>query len=102
MLRPTWHWLFAAPTAFCGAHDRVTRRISLPANTGYKVDMSGFLSHGLVPVAIGAVAVVLLLGLVNMMRGGSPNTSQKLMRLRVLLQFVAIVIIMFTIWIIAK
>lgn len=64
--------------------------------------MSEFLSHGLVPIAIGAVAVVLLFGLVNMMRGGSGNTSQKLMRLRVLLQFVAIVVIMFTIWIMAK
>ena len=50
-------------------------------------------------VAIYAVAVVLLLGLLNMMRGGSPNTSQKLMRLRVLLQFVAIIVIMATIWI---
>jgi hypothetical protein len=61
--------------------------------------MAGFLSHYLVPVAIGAVAVVLLLGLINMMRGGSPNTSQKLMRLRVLLQFVAVVVIMLTIWV---
>jgi hypothetical protein len=51
-----------------------------------------------VPFAIGAVAVVLLLGLVNMMRGGSPDTSQRLMRLRVLLQFVAVVVIMITIW----
>jgi hypothetical protein len=33
-----------------------------------------------------------------MMRGGSPNRSQELMRLRVLLQFVAIVVIMATIW----
>jgi hypothetical protein len=49
-------------------------------------------------VAIGAVAAVLLLGLVNMLRGGSPNVSQKLMRWRVLLQFVAIVVIMLTIW----
>ena len=64
--------------------------------------MSEFLSHGLVPIAIGAVAVVLLFGLVNMMRGGSPSTSQKLMRLRVLLQFVAIIVIMFTIWVMAK
>ena len=64
--------------------------------------MSTFLSHWLVPIAIGAVAVVLLAGLINMMRGGSGNTSQKLMRLRVLLQFVAIVIIMFTIWVMAK
>jgi Hypoxia induced protein conserved region len=60
--------------------------------------MSQFLSHALVPIAIAAVAVVLLMGLANMMRGGSPHRSQKLMRLRVLLQFVAIVVIMLTIW----
>jgi len=60
------------------------------------------LGHIVVLFAIGAVAVVLLLGLINMMRGGSGNTSQKLMRLRVLLQFIAIVVIMFTIWIMAK
>lgn len=53
----------------------------------------------LVPIAIGAVAFVLLLGLRNMMRGGSANTSQKLMRLRVLLQFVAIIVIMAVIWV---
>ncbi len=53
----------------------------------------------IVPIAIGAVAVVLVLGLLNMMRGGSANTSQKLMRWRVLLQFVAIVVIMSVIWI---
>ena len=61
--------------------------------------MADFMSHYHGPVAIGAVAVVLLLGLLNMMRGGSPNTSQKLMRWRVLLQFVAIIVIMATIWI---
>jgi hypothetical protein len=60
--------------------------------------MSDFMSHYAVPAAIIAVAIVLLLGLINMMRGGSPNRSQKLMRLRVLLQFVAIVVIMATIW----
>ena len=64
--------------------------------------MASFLSHGLVPIAIGAVVLVLLAGLVNMMRGGSGNVSQKLMRLRVLLRFVAIIIIMFTIWAISK
>ena len=61
--------------------------------------MSDFMSHYMVPLAIAAVAIVLLLGLINMMRGGSPNTSQRLMRLRVLLQFVAIIVIMATIWI---
>jgi hypothetical protein len=60
--------------------------------------MSIFMSHYLVPIAIAAVAVILILGLVNMMRGGSPHTSQKLMRLRVLLQFIAIIVIMLTIW----
>jgi hypothetical protein len=57
-----------------------------------------FFSNWPVTIAIIAVAVVLVLGLVNMMQGGSPNTSQKLMRMRVLLQFVAIVVIMVTIW----
>ena len=60
--------------------------------------MSEFLSHALVPIAILAVAVVLVLGLVNMMRGGSPHRSQKLMLLRVLLQFIAIIVIMLAIW----
>jgi hypothetical protein len=64
--------------------------------------MSNFMSHVAVPIATGAVAVVLLLGLANMMRGGPGNTSQKLMRLRVLLQFVAIVIIMATIWVMGR
>ena len=47
--------------------------------------MSNFMSHFLVPAAIVAVAIVLLLGLINMMRGGSPNTSQRLMRLQAFL-----------------
>ena len=64
--------------------------------------MAVFLSKFVLPVAIGAVALVLLLGLVNLMRGGSPNRSQRLMRLRVLLQFVAIVVIMLTIWVMGR
>jgi len=64
--------------------------------------MSEFMSHFMVPIAIGAVAIVLLLGLINMMRGGSPNTSQRLMRMRVVLQFFAIIVIMATIWIMGR
>ena len=60
--------------------------------------MASFLSTILLPIAVGTVALVLLLGLINMMKGGSPNRSQSLMRLRVLLQFVAIVITMITVW----
>lgn len=44
-------------------------------------------------IAVIAVAIVLMLGLRSMMRGTSPNLSQKLMRWRVGLQFCAILII---------
>ena len=64
----------------------------------YVRPMTLFLRTIILPIAVAAVAVVLLLGLLNMMRGGSPNRSQKLMQLRVLLQFVAIVITMLTVW----
>jgi len=57
------------------------------------------MNYAVLPIALGAVAFVLLLGLINMMRGGSANTSQRLMRWRVLLQFVAVVIAMFAVWI---
>jgi hypothetical protein len=60
--------------------------------------MSNFSSNVMVGVAIGAVALVLLLGLFNMLRGGSANTSQRLMRWRVGLQFVAILVIMGVLW----
>ena len=64
--------------------------------------MTSFLSSIVLPIAVAAVAIVLLLGLVNMMRGGSPNRSQNLMRLRVLLQFIAIIIVMVTVWAMGK
>ena len=64
--------------------------------------MAHFMSFYMVPAAIIAVAIVLALGLINMMRGGNPNRSQKLMRLRVLLQFVAIIVIMATIWVMGR
>lgn len=59
--------------------------------------MTNFLQY-LAPVAVGAVAIVLVAGLWNMMRGGSPNRSQTLMRARVLLQFLAIIVIMGVLW----
>ncbi|MBO6903060.1 MAG: twin transmembrane helix small protein [Rhizobiaceae bacterium] len=45
-----------------------------------------------------AVVIVLLRGLINMMRGGSGNTSNKLMQARVFLQFVALVLIMLALY----
>ena len=51
------------------------------------------LFYHLTTLAVATVFLVLLLGLWNMSRGKSPNLSQKLMRWRVGLQFVAIVVI---------
>ena len=71
-------WLYATLPRTGRCHHE-----SMPASLQY-----------LAPFAVGAVAVVLLLGLVNMMRGGSGNRSQTLMRWRVILQFIAIVVMM--------
>jgi NhaP-type Na+/H+ or K+/H+ antiporter len=62
-------------------------------------EMANILSTYFVPLAIGAVTVALALGLYNMLQGGSPNLSQKLMRWRILLQAVAIVVIIITVWV---
>lgn len=45
-----------------------------------------------------AVVIVLVRGLINMLRGGSGNTSNKLMQARVMLQAVALVFIMLALW----
>ena len=45
-------------------------------------------------IAMIAVATVLILGLVNMAKGGTSSRSQKLMRLRVAVQFVAVIVVM--------
>lgn len=48
----------------------------------------------LLPVMLVAVGAVLVLGLWTMMRGSNPGRSQKLMRWRVILQFIAILVAM--------
>lgn len=45
-----------------------------------------------------AVVIVLIRGLINMMRGGDGVTSNKLMQMRVLLQFVALVLILLAVY----
>lgn len=77
------------------------RPVVLPPARCYKQPMSNPF-YSLVPFAIAAVAIVLVFGLVNMLRGGSPHVSQKLMRLRVLLQAIALVIIMLAIWMMGR
>jgi hypothetical protein len=50
------------------------------------------------PIAMAATALVLLLGLFNMMRGGSGSRSQTLMRWRVILQFAAVIFLMLALY----
>ncbi|CAN7508004.1 twin transmembrane helix small protein [Neorhizobium sp. LjRoot104] len=50
-------------------------------------------------IVMGLVVLVLIRGLFNMMKGTDANKSNKLMQLRILLQAVAIVLIMLTLWI---
>jgi len=45
-----------------------------------------------------AVVIVLIRGLINMMRGGSGVTSNKLMQARVMLQAVALVLILLAVY----
>ncbi len=62
------------------------------------MDLLTIAKFGILPLALGAVAVVLILGLANMARGGSPQRSQKLMQWRVGLQAVALVFVLLTIF----
>lgn len=61
--------------------------------------MSGFFS-ALIPIAVGVVFVVLAAGIYTMFRGGevSRSWSNKMMRLRVLVQFAAILILCAALW----
>ncbi|MCU0831174.1 MAG: twin transmembrane helix small protein [Rhizobiaceae bacterium] len=52
----------------------------------------------LILVAMLAVVGALFFGLRNMMKGGSTNTSNKLMQLRVFLQFIAVVLIVIALY----
>ncbi len=52
----------------------------------------------LIVLAMGAVLVSLMFGLRTMMKGGDANLSNKLMQLRVFLQFIAVVLIVIAIY----
>lgn len=59
--------------------------------------MSGPLFYLAIVVMV-AVAAVLLVGLRNMMKQGDANFSNKMMQLRVFLQFIAVVIIVLVVY----
>lgn len=54
----------------------------------------------LIPISLAAVVVVLFIGIYALFRGGDfgRSHSNKLMRLRVLLQFIAILILVAAFW----
>ena len=59
------------------------------------------LSQAIVPIAVGLVLLILFAGLWNMMRGGPAGRSQNLMRARVIAQFVAVMLAMAALWLMA-
>ena len=49
-------------------------------------------------IVMGLVVAVLMRGLYNMLKGDNPSLSNRLMQMRVMLQAVAIILIMLTLW----
>jgi hypothetical protein len=72
-------------------------RISLASPRRLSRAMSPILQV-IIGIAVAAVAVVLILGVINMMRGNSPERSQRLMRWRVILQFTALAVILIALY----
>ena len=66
-----------------------------------RIDPTSLVSYA-IPIGLAAVATVLLLGLWNLMPGGSPSASQTLMRWRVVLQFIALCLVMAAVYLSGK
>jgi hypoxia induced protein len=66
-----------------------------------RIDPATLVSYAII-IALAVVATVLLLGLWDMVSGRSLNTSQRVMRSRVVLQFIAICLVMATLYLSAK
>ena len=66
-----------------------------------QIKLSALVSYA-IPVALAGVAIVLVLGLWNMVARPRPDTSQKLMRWRIALQFIALCLIMAGFYLSAK
>jgi hypoxia induced protein len=80
-------------------YGKLTQTIS---QTPSRIDPATLVFYA-IPIALAAVATVLLLGLWNMMRpSGSPNTSQTLMRWRVVLQFIALSLVIAALYLSGK
>lgn len=71
------------------------------AETWSRIDVNVLASYAVL-LALAVAAAVLLLGLWDMVAGRSPNTSQRVMRWRVVLQFIAICLAMAALYLSAK
>jgi cytochrome bd-type quinol oxidase subunit 2 len=77
-------------------YDKLTQTISQ-----VRVNYSVLVPYAVL-VAVAVVAAVLLLGLWDMVSGRSANTSQRVMRWRVVLQFIAVCLAMAALYLSAK
>ena len=79
-------------------YDKLTQTISqtsLPSNP------TTLISY-VILIALAAIGIVLLLGLWSMVSGGSLNISQRVMRWRVVLQFIALCLVMAALYLSGK
>jgi hypothetical protein len=77
---------------------KLTQTIS---QTSLPSDPTTLISYAIL-IALAAVGTVLLLGLWSMVSGGSLNTSQRVMRWRVVLQFIALCLAMAALYLSGK
>ena len=79
-------------------YDKLTQTLS---QTALPSDPTTLISYAIL-IALAAVGTVLLLGLWNLISGGSLNTSQRVMRWRVVLQFLALCLVMAALYLFGK
>ena len=79
-------------------YDKLTQTLS---QTSLPSDPTTLVSYAIL-IAFAAVGTVLLLGMWNVISGRSPNTSQKVMRWRVVLQFIALCLVMAALYLSGK
>jgi hypoxia induced protein len=79
-------------------YDELTQTIS---HTSLSSDLTRLAFYAIL-IALAAVGTVLLHGLWSMVSGGSLNTSQRVMRWRVVLQFIALCLVMAALYLFGK
>ena len=79
-------------------YDKLTQMLS---QTSLPSDPTTLISYAIL-IALAAVGTVLLLRLWSMVSGGSLNTSQRVMRWRVVLQFIALFLVMAALYLFGK